>query len=140
MLRAILAMLLLSGGAALVRLSTSHALFVGHDSGLRMVGHLPARELAQIRRLVYRESFPHMSTHFVRDIRAWYAARRSRGSEHISEILAQPDGTVAVTVNVWGPDPLVRGWTDWQDRLYILRKGSKGWRVITTWDYEHCRG
>jgi hypothetical protein len=140
-LKVILGMLLLASGAALEWSPALWTVFGIQNFRERIVANLPARDLAEVRQIIRRETRRGFLPPFSKpDVRALSMAFRSIASTHISEILTEPDGTISVIVNVWERDPLAGGWTDWPDRRYVLGKGPKGWRIVTTWYLDHCRG
>jgi hypothetical protein len=122
-----LIVLLLAGAAAWWLLD---AVTKGAESGppLRVVGTLPPRDLTEIRCLVRREIWRGVLPKFDWwSIRNLPAAVRSRASQRIRGITAQPNGTVEVIT--YGKD-IFKGDIEYPYGLMLkLRKGQNGWQI-----------
>jgi hypothetical protein len=122
-----------------------HARIIGSDSSTKVTGNLPARDAAEIRRVVHhdiwRELLPHVpqSNLSLRWL-TWYIGQLpsriqslTREPERIDEITVNPDGSV--TVRTYKPWRLKVGSRieDWgcSGGHYIMKKGPKEWQIVS---------
>lgn len=109
---------------------------------IRVIGKLPAQDVAEIKRLVRREIWRGILPRFDWwSIRNLPAAVRYRASQRIFGITVRPDGTVGAWAGHKVRDLFFGQWTYSYEYSYLLKKGTRGWQLIQVSQWgEGCEG